>query len=145
MDQKNLQNELVPVSAESQDLPDNEASQENASLNIALHDSSYNTGHGELSRQVPESGFHSEMSNPSLTLCQQVSFPENSSGGNSSRAFFSNNDGDKQKVAERSSDKQKNIVRDLGECSTSQNSSNLNEGENIFENSLFPLLFVSLL
>ncbi|XP_042375450.1 probable E3 ubiquitin-protein ligase HIP1 isoform X1 [Zingiber officinale] len=143
MDQKNLRNELVPVSAESEGLLDNsrlssgtvscenEASQENASLNIAHRDSSYNTGHAELSRQVPESGLHSEISNPSLTLCQQVSFPENSSGGSSSRASFSNNDGEEQNVAECYSDKRKNIERDLGECSESQNSSNLNEGNEI--------------
>ncbi|XP_042393244.1 probable E3 ubiquitin-protein ligase HIP1 isoform X1 [Zingiber officinale] len=99
-------------------------------LNESPHDSSHNTKHVEMSREVLGSGFHSGPSNVGLTPYQHVAFCASSSGGSSSRAidFFSNNDGGKQKVTECSSHKRKNIERDHGECSASGNSGNFNEG-----------------
>ncbi|XP_042393245.1 probable E3 ubiquitin-protein ligase HIP1 isoform X2 [Zingiber officinale] len=109
-------------------------------LNESPHDSSHNTKHVEMSREVLGSGFHSGPSNVGLTPYQHVAFCASSSGGSSSRAidFFSNNDGGKQKVTECSSHKRKNIERDHGECSASGNSGNFNEEDNNTRGSIIP-------
>ncbi|XP_042440713.1 uncharacterized protein LOC122026138 isoform X1 [Zingiber officinale] len=88
------------------------------------------TEHVEMSRQFLETQLHSGPSNQGPSPCQHVSLSGSSLGGCSVSAIdlFSNYDGGKQKIAESSSHKRKNIKRDDGECSASGDSSNFGEG-----------------
>ncbi|XP_074586031.1 putative E3 ubiquitin-protein ligase HIP1 isoform X2 [Curcuma longa] len=91
------------------------------------------TEHAEMSRQFLETQLHSGPSNQGPSLCQPVPLSGSSLGGCSVSAInlFSNYDGGKQKIAESSSHKRKNIKQDDGECSASGHSSNFGEGEEI--------------
>ncbi|KAG6469812.1 hypothetical protein ZIOFF_070743 [Zingiber officinale] len=80
----------------------------------------------EMSSQFLDMQLHSGSSNEGSSPCQHIPI------SSSSRAidFFSKNDGGKQKIAECSSHKRKNVKQDDAECSASVHSTIFGEGSN---------------